>query len=157
MQSRDLNLFYFFREKFRSFDDFEQMSGLWSMFWFKSFRNFFRKIAIFRNFDHWSEILSMSAGRPISQGVCPPLTFMIFSWWCPLGPGKWHLPAIQFILAVRLIPILTHLSSRWTVPLRCFGSLSAVSVLRYHSIQSENLLIHFIRLLMPTFGQECYT
>jgi hypothetical protein len=27
------------------------------------------------------------------------------------------LPAIQFILAVRLIPILTHLSSRWTVPL----------------------------------------
>ncbi len=29
-----------------------------------------------------------------------------------------NLPAIQFILAVRLIPILTHLSSRWTVPLR---------------------------------------
>jgi hypothetical protein len=28
------------------------------------------------------------------------------------------LPAIQFILAVRLIPILTHLSSRWTVPLK---------------------------------------
>ncbi len=49
------------------------MSGLWSMFWYKSFRKFFRKIAIFRNFDHWSEILSMSAGRPISQGVCPPL------------------------------------------------------------------------------------
>ncbi len=44
-----------------------------SMFWFKSFRKFFRKIAIFRNFDHWSEILSMSAGRPLSQGVCPPL------------------------------------------------------------------------------------
>jgi hypothetical protein len=73
MQGLDLNLFFFFREKFRSFDDFEQMSGLWSMFWFKSFRKFFRKIAIFRNFDHWSEILSMSAGRPISQGVCPPL------------------------------------------------------------------------------------
>jgi hypothetical protein len=73
MQGRDLNLFIFFREKFRSFDDFEQMSGLWSMFWFKSFRKFFRKIAIFRNFDHWSEILSMSAGRPLSQGVCPPL------------------------------------------------------------------------------------
>jgi hypothetical protein len=48
----------------------------------------------------------------------PPSTFMILSWWCPLGHGKWHLPAIQFILAVRLIPILTHLSSRWTVPLR---------------------------------------
>jgi hypothetical protein len=48
----------------------------------------------------------------------PPITFMILSWWCPLGQGKWHLPAIQFILAVRLIPILTHLSSRWTVPLK---------------------------------------
>ncbi len=73
MQGLDLNFFFFFREKFQSFDDFEQMSGLWSMFWFKSFRKIFRKIAIFRNFDHWSEILSMSAGRPISQGVCPPL------------------------------------------------------------------------------------
>ncbi len=73
MQGLDLNLFFYFREKFRSFDDFEQMSGLWSMFWFKSFRNFFRKIAIFRNFDHWSEILSLSADRPISQDVCPPL------------------------------------------------------------------------------------
>ncbi len=43
---------------------------------------------------------------------------MILSWWCPLGHWKWHLPAKQFILAVRLTPILTHLSSRWTVPLR---------------------------------------
>ena len=56
-------------EKLRSFDDFEQMSGLWSGFWFKSFR----KIVIYCTFDHWSEILSLSAGRPISQGVCPPL------------------------------------------------------------------------------------
>jgi hypothetical protein len=69
--------FFFFCEKFRLFDDFEQMSGLWSMFWFKSFRKFFRKIAIFRNFDHWSEILSMSAGRPLSQGVCPPLPILL--------------------------------------------------------------------------------
>jgi hypothetical protein len=30
--------------------------------------------------------------------------------------GAWKM-TIQFILAVRLIPILTHLSSRWTVPL----------------------------------------
>jgi hypothetical protein len=72
MQGLDLNLF-FFHEKFRSFDDFEQRSGLWLMFWFKSFRKFFQKIAIFRNFDHWSEILLMSASRPLSQGVCPPL------------------------------------------------------------------------------------
>ncbi len=45
-------------------------------------------------------------------------TFMIFSWWCLLGLGKWHLPAIQFILTVWLIPILARLSSRWTVSLR---------------------------------------
>jgi hypothetical protein len=43
------------------------------MFWFKSFRKFFRKIVIFRNFDHWSEILSVSAGQPLGQGVCPSL------------------------------------------------------------------------------------
>jgi hypothetical protein len=65
--------FYFFRKKLRSLEGFDQMSAFWSMFWFKPFRNFLRKIAIFRKFDHWSEILSMSAGRPLSQGVCPPL------------------------------------------------------------------------------------
>ena len=65
--------FIFFRKKLRSFDGFDQMSAFWSMFWFKPFRNFLRKIAIFRTFDHWSEILSLSAGRPISQDVCPAL------------------------------------------------------------------------------------
>ncbi len=58
----------------RSFEGFDQMSAFWSMFWFKPFWNFLRKIAIFRNFDHWSELLSMLAGRPLSQGVCPPLS-----------------------------------------------------------------------------------
>ncbi len=43
------------------------------MFWFKPFRNFLRKISIFRNFDQWSEILSVSDGRPLGQGVCPSL------------------------------------------------------------------------------------
>ncbi len=43
---------------------------------------------------------------------------MLLSWWCPLGHGKRHLPAIQIFIAVRLISILTaRLSSRWTVPL----------------------------------------
>ncbi len=59
------------------------------MFWFKPFRNFLRKIAIFRNFDHWSELLSMSAGRPLGQGVCPSLpptsparvALLFPSWW----------------------------------------------------------------------------
>ncbi len=72
MQGLDLNPFLF-REKLRSFDGFDQMSGLCSMFWFKSFRNFFWKITIFCTFDHWSEILSLSAGRPISQDACPAL------------------------------------------------------------------------------------
>ncbi len=62
-----------FAKNLRSFDGFDQMSGLWSMFWFKSFRKIFRKILIFCTFDHWSEILSLTAGRPISQDACPAL------------------------------------------------------------------------------------
>jgi hypothetical protein len=45
-------------------------------------------------------------------------TFMLLSWWCPLGQSKGHLPAREDIIMDRLIPILTHLSSHWTVPLR---------------------------------------
>ncbi len=62
-----------FAKNLRSFDGFYQMSGLWSMFWFKSFQKFFQKIMIFCTFDHRSEILSLSAGRPISQDACPAL------------------------------------------------------------------------------------
>jgi hypothetical protein len=47
MQGLDLNLIFFFREKFRSFDDFEQMSGLWSMFYLNLFENFFKKLRYF--------------------------------------------------------------------------------------------------------------
>ena len=65
--------FYFFRKKLRPLEGFDQMLAFWSMFWFKPFRNFLRKITIFPNFDQWSEILSMSDGRPLSQGVCPSL------------------------------------------------------------------------------------
>jgi hypothetical protein len=39
-----------------------------------------------------------------------------------LGHGKEHLPAKQFVILDRLIPILTHLSCHWTVPLKCFFS-----------------------------------
>ncbi len=74
-------------------------------------------------------------------------TFMILSWWCPLGHGKWHLPAIQFILAVRLIPILTHLSSRWTVPLRHHAIFSV----RYSSVQSPP---SYLQYLIITYGGE---
>ena len=65
--------FYFFSQKITIIWRFRTNVGNWSMFWFKSFRKFFRKIAIFRNFVHWSEILSVSAGRPLGQGVCPSL------------------------------------------------------------------------------------
>jgi hypothetical protein len=80
------------------------MSGLWSMFWFKSFRKFCRKIAIFCTFDHWSEILSLSAGRPISQGVCPALVgsfLMIF-----FAPYKVNIPlyAGEFFLCYFFVP-----------------------------------------------------
>ncbi len=59
----------------------------------------------------------------------PPSMFMLLSWWCPLGQGKRHMPAIQIFIAVRLIPILTHLSSRWTVPLICFLLIFHVKVI----------------------------
>ncbi len=42
---------------------------------------------------------------------------MLLSWWCSLGQRKGHLPAGEYIIRNRLIPILTPLSSRWTVPL----------------------------------------
>ncbi len=47
----------------------------------------------------------------------PLITFMLLSGWCPLGHGKGHLPAREYVIRNRLIPILTPLSSRWTVPL----------------------------------------
>ncbi len=65
--------FYFFSPKITTFGRFRPNVAFWSMFWFKPFRNFLRKITIFRNFDQWSEILSVSDGRPLSQGVCPSL------------------------------------------------------------------------------------
>jgi hypothetical protein len=64
---------FFFRQNLRHWEGSDQMSAFWSMFWCTPFRNFLRKFTIFRNFDQWSEILSMSDGRPSSQGVCPSL------------------------------------------------------------------------------------
>jgi hypothetical protein len=86
---------FFFRKKLRSFDGFDQMLALWSMFWFKPFRNFLRKIAIFWTFDHWSEILSLSAGRPISQDACPalPVVPVLLLWFLApsFGNLRWFL------------------------------------------------------------------
>ncbi len=65
------------------------------MFWFKPFRDFLRKFTIFRNFHQWSEILSMSDGRPSSQGVCPSLGVPEFLCcrmiWVP------HRPKLPFL------------------------------------------------------------
>ncbi len=44
--------------------------------------------------------------------------FMLLLWWCPLGHSKGQLPAKEYIRMDRLIPILTHLSFHWTVPLK---------------------------------------
>ncbi len=107
------------------------------MFWFKSFRKFFRKIVIFCTFDHWSEILSLSAGRPISQGVCPPLSIH--------NGGKeeveQHCPTIPFILLVatfhwRVLPLLMEMLTHSSSSLSTFlsqlvnpaGSLRRVSL-----------------------------
>ncbi len=106
------------------------MSGLWSMFWFKSFRKFFWKIAIFRTFDHWSEILSMSAGRPISQGVCPPLlagtTTLCWSWLNPHSQGSMNSATVLYSYAwsLCLCP-----SRRCCVPASrfCWGSSARLS------------------------------
>jgi hypothetical protein len=74
------------------------MSAFWSMFRFRSFRIFCEKIAIFRTYDHWSEILSMSAGRPLGQGVCPPLPLTLsLTGVGPIGPS---LPYMQISLKV---------------------------------------------------------
>ncbi len=52
------------------------------------------------------------------QKVLKPLKkFMLLSWWCPLGQDKGNLLAREYIIMNRLIPILTHLSSHWKVPL----------------------------------------
>ena len=47
MQGRDLNLFYFFREKFRSFDDFEQMSEIGRCFGLNLFEIFCENLRYF--------------------------------------------------------------------------------------------------------------
>ena len=113
------------------------MSRIWSMFRFRSFQIFCEKIAIFRTFDHWSEILSMSAGRPLGQGVCPPLCvsshlsmvkiyavlFSVFAsglshlyvlfflhslYWVRIHCIPFICLCIWFFLALRLVPVSTR-------------------------------------------------
>jgi hypothetical protein len=83
---------FFFRQNLRHWEGSDQMSAFWSMFWCTPFRNFLRKFTIFRNFDQWSEILSMSDGRPSSQGVCPSLQWKPYiSVWFPfMYSQKWN-------------------------------------------------------------------
>jgi hypothetical protein len=62
----------------------------------------------------WEILLIQPVGMAPKSTVLK--TFMLLSWCCPLGQGKEHLAAREFIIMDRLIPILTPLSSRWTVP-----------------------------------------
>ncbi len=99
--------FFFFRKKLRPWEGFDQMSAFWSMFWFKPFRNFLRKITILRYFDQWSEILSMSDGRPVSQGVCPSLitrrkTIKTFKKKVPLDPNRKLIRRQKYLMGVRV-------------------------------------------------------
>ena len=93
--------FYFFSRKISIIWRFRTNVGNWSMFWFKSFRKIFRKIAIFRNFDHWSEILSMSAGRPLGQGVCPSLILN----YCRKNPPNWACDRRLYEVKRRIWPL----------------------------------------------------
>ncbi len=69
-----------------------------------------RSYSIYRSSDAVTELVQRcSVYWPNQLGwrqkVQKPLeTFMILSWRCPLGHGKSHLTAIQFILTARLIP-----------------------------------------------------
>ena len=60
-----------FAKNLRSFDGFNQMSGLWSMFWFKSFRKFFRK-----NYDffYFRSVVgnTVDVGGPTIRSGCLP-------------------------------------------------------------------------------------
>ena len=71
---------FFFRQNLLPWEGSDQMSAFWSMFWCTPFRNFSRKNTIFRKFRPVVEILSVSDGRPWSQGVCPSLTGRKKSW-----------------------------------------------------------------------------
>ncbi len=64
---------FFFRQNLLPWEGSDQMSAFWSLFWCTPFRNFSRKNTIFRKFRPVVEILSVSDGRPWSQGVCPSL------------------------------------------------------------------------------------
>jgi hypothetical protein len=67
---------------------------------------------VLRCCDYWPNRLGWR------QKVLKPLkTFMLLSRWSPLGQGKGHLPAREYIRMDRLIPILTPLCSHWTIPL----------------------------------------
>jgi hypothetical protein len=65
---------------------------------------------------------------------------------------------MQFILAVRLIPILTHLSSRWTVPLNLFVFVLFVLSVRldFKFFRGSDGLImqkvYLLRLMPVCFG-----
>ncbi len=78
------------------------------------------------------------------QKVLKPLcTFMLLSWWCPLGQGKGHLPAKEYMLVDRLVSILTHLSSHWTVPLtRKFRQ----RLTKTHSFEAQTFSLTFATL-----------
>ncbi len=69
--------------------------------------------------------------------VMPLRTFMLLSWWCPLGQCKGHLPAREDIIMDQLIPILTHLSSHWTVPLKSSASFRILPFVPKFPLQGQ--------------------
>ena len=113
------------------------MSAFWSMFWFKPFRNFLRKFTIFRNFDQWSEILSMSDGRPSSQGVCPSLliatlvTLTRGIQGCPktisFDKSTWHPTFVKSLQSSFSLPLGTRTFSQHPLPKNALPSSSVIN------------------------------
>ncbi len=98
MQGLDLNPF-FFAKNYDLLTILNKCRDFGRCFGLNLFEKFFAKIVIFCTFDHWSEILSLSAGRPISQGVCPPLVgglgWAVLSKYTSYHPPWWGANPLQ--------------------------------------------------------------
>ena len=60
---------------------------------------------------------------------------MLLSWWCPFKIKKRKWPTRHFEIIYRLIPLLTPVSCRWTVPLRILSTVNQLIFMKHGSIQ----------------------
>ncbi len=65
-------------------------------------------------FCRWEILLTKPVGMASKSTT---IMFKLLSWRCPLGHGKWHLPASTVYPCGSIDANFDLLSSRWTVPL----------------------------------------